>query len=358
MMGGNGNTLEDPAFWKINAPPAHMGRFYQSAWTLLAKVLIKPDAELIKKIGEDIGDPAISRGMRPPSASGLRIVVATPVMGPEVSMLYCASLFRMGVAVRDADFSLLIEYERDGKRDVGRVHMGHVIESNWTYARDLVRSRSRAVRRFLATDGTHMLFLDADISFKIEAIAGLVSAKADFVACPYPRKEINWPRARLAATQGKDPEAHASSYAYRLEKRAYEKGSPYVPVEAIGLGCALISRRCLETMTEAYRRELQFHDDGDGDLPTVALFQLMMPDVSDTQQITDEISNALAGVPIPKRMLYGEDYSFCERWRKLGGKIQMYTGPGAPVDHVGANIYRGFREGMIGTDAPAKSVDQ
>merc|ERR550525_439749 len=51
--------------------------------------------------------------------------------------------------------------------------------------------RNNAVMEFLSTDCTHLLFLDADISFEIEAIWGLLTQNQDVALIPYPSKSFN-----------------------------------------------------------------------------------------------------------------------------------------------------------------------
>lgn len=321
-LGGDVGRLARPEFWTQDTPPPHLGRFYATSFQLLRAVTGIDQAE-IDEVERDTGDPLFARGIRLPTASRFRIVIATPVLGADVSTLYHTSVYRLGHAVKDADFSLIVEYDREGHK----VGLGHSIDSMWIAARDLVRARSRFVRRFLRTNGTHLLFIDSDVSFTIEAIAGLVSAKKDFVGAPYPRKELDWNRIRKAVALGKDPERFGSGYPYQLSTKIPVTDSALVPVDAIGLGLTLLSRECLEKMEKAYAETLTFLDDapGEGYAPTVALFQLIINE---------------------KQQLLSEDYSFCKRWRDLGGQVLMYVGPGAPIDHVGGHVFRGFREAM------------
>ena len=169
---------------------------------------------------------------------------------------------------------------------------------------DLVRARSRAVR--IALDGafTHLLFWDSDIvgTDPARAVLGMLNENVDVIAGAYPRKHL-------------PPEpTHRPPY--------------------VGMGFTLISARCLDAMWDAYYDELYF-DDLLNDKPfrSVALFQLMMLD-------------GLA--PAPHRSMLGEDYSFCERWVRIGGSVHLYDGPGCPLGHVGSFVYEGTREQLHG----------
>jgi hypothetical protein len=86
----------------------------------------------------------------------------------------------------------------------------------------------------------------------------------------------------------------------------------------------MISRRCLERMVDHYGKDgsISFVDGADGSRAmTVALFALMFRD----------------GDMCP------EDYSFCYRWRDLGGEIWMVIpriGDG-PAEHIGSYVFGG-----------------
>ncbi len=314
--------MEFKSFWMTKIP--HLGRFYAESYRNLFALNDFP-RDRFMTLERDLCPKAYLT--TPQNRQGLKIVIATPVMGAEVSVLYNSSVYRLGATVKDAEFSLLVEYDNQGKK----IDLGHALDHTWYYSRDLVRARSRIIRRFLRTDGTHLLFIDADIQFTIEAIAGLVAANEECIAAPYARKDIDWNRVRQAAKLGLDPEKFASTYAYRKleEERAT---SSIVDVAGIGFGCILLSRKCLQQMVDAYKKDLTFVDDmpGEGNPETVALFQLLID---------------------PKtRLLLGEDYSFCERWRAIGGKVKMYLGPGSPVNHVGSYAFVGHREGLTVID--------
>ena len=175
---------------------------------------------------------------------------------------------------------------------------------------DLVRARSRAAR--MALDGcyTHLLFWDADVGGNGAGIAlrEMLRCNVDVIACPYPRKNM--------------------------------KGQSTHTPPLVAMGFTLISERCLRLMWDAYYDDLAFTDIVD-DRPilTVAMFQLLMCDVPN---------------PRPHRALLSEDFSFCERWLRLGGEIHLYEGPGAPLDHVGAHTFAGVKGPVVPSPSAAQ----
>jgi hypothetical protein len=176
---------------------------------------------------------------------------------------------------------------------------------------DLVRARSRAVRLFLETTAAHLLFWDSDVEGSAPALRGMTAANVDCIAAAYPKKRLDkWGQARDFAlyTEG--------------ERIPFEGDA--VPVPAVGLGFMLLSRSLLERMRAHYDAEQHFYDGTDR---TVALFSLIRsPDSHGTMR------------------LWPEDYSFCKRVWAIGSKVHLYTGPGAPLAHVGNHVYRGLAE--------------
>jgi hypothetical protein len=56
----------------------------------------------------------------------------------------------------------------------------------------ITRARNRLTNDFLATDSTHLMFIDADITFNPEYIVRMLNADKDIICGLYPKKEINW----------------------------------------------------------------------------------------------------------------------------------------------------------------------
>lgn len=228
----------------------------------------------------------------------IRVIIGTPIFNHTVHIDHYLSMHHFA---KDPDYELL--------------------DSRLFALVDLVRARSRIARIARELDCTHLWFVDADVSFDPRLPRKLIDANQDIVCAAYPQKKINWDGVIKAVRDGQRPEVGAYEFPVRFKDGAKPEGD-FVEVEGAATGMMMISRACLDAMTEHYP-ELTFTDvvDGKG-TPTVALFHQMLFEVNGN------------------KLLLGEDYSFCKRWRDMGGKIQLYIGEHSPATHHGEHAYR------------------
>ena len=177
---------------------------------------------------------------------------------------------------------------------------------------DIVRVRSRAAREFL--DGkdrhgnpyTHLLFIDNDVGFTPDVIQALVAAGKDLIGAVYPKKKIDWRSLMQASTP---EESIRGVFEYPMVRIDGEQPEgELLRVACLPMGCTLMSRHLIETMTERYRDELTFLDKGG--VETVALFHLMLEG----------------------KKLFPEDFSFCNRARACGFDAYCLL---RPTSHTG-----------------------
>ena len=225
---------------------------------------------------------------------------------------------------------------------------------------DLTRCRSRMLRTAYVAKGSHLLFADSDCSFHPEVVARMLLTGKDFVQCPYPRRD-----GRGYSIKGT---------ARRRAHLAEHPGSPLDPadvmpdwtveIDGAGLGLTLISRGCMKRMLEHYGneplpdRELaalqssQFCTDGGMTRELLRLaYELGRSHgprlrVKDSRLPGQEASEmvALFHLMIRDGELLGEDISFAQRWKDIGGTVWLYLGPGAPITHHGECAYQGKLE--------------
>ncbi len=189
------------------------------------------------------------------------------------------------------------------------------------------RSRNTLVGHFMRTRAaTHLLFIDADIVFTPAQVARLLGARKDIAAGMYPLKALTWdPSARARLDAGEAAETAALRYVGEpCQGPALQRENGFVTAEYAGTGFMLIQRHVIERLIAAYPETryaaahvLRMQDSPDG--PNYALFDGMID---------------------PETEIYlSEDYTFCRRWRQLGGSLWLDTQ--SRLTHAGAYDFHG-----------------
>ncbi|CAK0857196.1 unnamed protein product [Prorocentrum cordatum] len=196
--------------------------------------------------------------------------------------------------------------------------------------------RNNAVMEFLATDCTHLLFLDADVSFDVQTIKGLLALDQDVALAPYPAKSLNEQKMQDIARSRGRPAQLRDGLHYVLHgkpesiQKAMDAGSCYAEIEAGPTGCMLIKRGVFDIMKAA------------------------LPDLK------CRLSGSSAGRPLRYETYWrffdtmvseegeflGEDIAFCRRWRGTGGTI--WADFGARLGHVGRHAFVGSMLDTLG----------
>lgn len=165
------------------------------------------------------------------------------------------------------------------------------------------RSRNTITANFLATDATHLLWLDSDLIFSPAHVKRLVAHDKEIVGGFYPKKAqgpLEWVCNSLVPAAPVQPTG--------LQEIRYA-----------GTGCMLIQRAVFTRMIAAFGPRLIYTSDTTGrpeyDFWTVGVYEF--PDGS--------------------RRYLSEDWYFCQRWRDLGGQIWGDTK--IVCKHVGQAVY-------------------
>lgn len=190
----------------------------------------------------------------------------------------------------------------------------------------ITRSRNTLVTQFLdRPDASHLLFVDADITFQPAQLLRMVAFDQDVVAGMYPLKIRDWSIEAISRVRsGESLDTAALRYVglpCEGETRQIQDG--FVTAEYAGTGFMLIRRHALIRMMQAYP-ELAFTAAHDRATQTpsphrYALFDCM---------IEPETRHYLS-----------EDYTFCRRWRDIGGQIWLDT-QGSLI-HTGSHDFIG-----------------
>lgn len=190
----------------------------------------------------------------------------------------------------------------------------------------ITRARSMFAAKFLASDCTHLFFVDADIGFSPDQVFRLLDADRDVAGGVYPTKGVDWDKARAAAAAGlADLMAASVGYVVRfiasVDNSVEVDEAGFAPVSYVGTGFMMLKRRALQAVVDAHP-ELRAHlgDFGGREVEeAVMVFECM---------IEPETGRHLS-----------EDYAFCRRWRDLGGEI--FADFHGRLTHVGPFAFTG-----------------
>ena len=156
----------------------------------------------------------------------------------------------------------------------------------------ITRARNALVARFLASDASHLLFVDSDIGFSADAVLRLLGHGRPVTGGLY---------------RSKTTERHEWVATFPEPRVRRDETTGAVEVLAIGTGFLLIHRGVLLAMAEAHPQTLYRSEDG----PVHALFATGVADGT----------------------YLSEDYHFCARWRAMGGEI--WCDPAIRLEHHG-----------------------
>lgn len=216
----------------------------------------------------------------------------------------------------------------------------------------VTRARNVLLAYFLASDYTHLMFIDADIEFQVEDLLKLYAHNRDVVVGAYPKKGVAWNRIRegvnLPDNVGKELSdreiaAYGSDYAINfkfsnkeLRQIAVENG--LIKLHDAGTGFMMIKREAILKLIKSYP-EIKYNNDVNISNASLkdhfyALFDTMID-------------------PIDRRYL-SEDYTFCRRWQDIGGDI--WLDPTISLNHYGHFCFQGNPQAIINFSEPVPST--
>ena len=174
----------------------------------------------------------------------------------------------------------------------------------------VTRARNNMLALFMASKATHLLFVDADITFPAEAIVSLVESNYPVCGVTYPKK-----------TQQGEPPGYVINFLETTRGRIKLEQDWFIRCEYLGTGFLMIKREVIEQMQAAHP-ELKCHIEvmpkGVSADHMYALFDTMI--AADGRHLS-------------------EDWAFCERWKQLGGAVHCCLKHN--LNHTGTHTWRG-----------------
>ena len=207
-----------------------------------------------------------------------------------------------------------------------------------TISNDSLVTRARAclLATFLADpEATHLMFIDADITFNAKSVYRLLSADRDVIGGVYPMKSINWTSVREALKEKPDISdselAHRSAnYVINIRSTESEGDSMgqvkggFAKVANIGTGFMMIKRDVFDEMIQRYPAAKYRND-----IPSFK----GRPEADNMFTFFDTWCH-----PKSKRYL-SEDYAFCQKWIDIGGEV--WADLMCPLHHRGTFVFKG-----------------
>lgn len=201
---------------------------------------------------------------------------------------------------------------------------------NWIGNESLIpRARNNIANAFLHSDCTHLLFVDSDLTFNAEDIIKMITysvkEQKHLIGLPYAAKEIDWKRVIAAVQKGITAEELPHLVArivanWDVNNLEFDGGQP-AQVNHLGTGLMLISKTVVEQLASAHpewRYQLMSNEKDHTGRTTAYDFFGIGPDENSGEYMS-------------------EDYSFCNAWSALGGKIWIC--PWAITHHMGSYHY-------------------
>lgn len=185
----------------------------------------------------------------------------------------------------------------------------------------VTRARNTIVDKFLETDCTHLLFIDADIHFNAHDILPLLKTDEPIVGAPYSKKAINWNKVvnvvkEIPTINPNDIQKFVGDYVFNANQPIRDIHQLY-EVDEIGAGFMMIRRDVFPQLAKSFPQLEYYDDEGKS-------HYCFFPTLIDNHgSVTGGGSNRYLS----------EDYAFCALWKKLGGKIML--APWIALKHIG-----------------------
>ena len=200
----------------------------------------------------------------------------------------------------------------------------------------VTQGRNLCVSNFLGDPNnfTHLLFIDSDIEFKFETIQKMLKFDKEVIAAPYPMKYIHWDqiwdRLQKGTIKTKE-ELMTSGFVFPIkmdnmltDNKEVTITDGLMEVSHAPTGCMLIKRQVFDKMIKAYPDD--FIDQAtivNGEFKTNPNMYNFFDTIHEKES----------------KKYFGEDFGFCKKWTKIGGKCYCYIEDS--ISHIGEYQYNG-----------------
>jgi hypothetical protein len=237
------------------------------------------------------------------------LFVATPMYGGMCIGNYASALMQMPMVISKAGIKMYYTYMMNESL--------------------ITRARNSLAYDFLASEATHLMFIDADIGFNPSDIVEMVKRDVDICCGLYPKKEIHWQRVADAVNRGVPADQlkdHTGTFVVNLVKEEVQevKMSELLEIQNGGTGFMLIKREVFEALADK--------------VPEYNSDMFLAVDTVRTPKIIKEFF-ATSIDPESNNRLLSEDYHFCKLARQHGFKV--HAAPWVQLSHTGTYVFSG-----------------
>ncbi len=251
------------------------------------------------------------------------VFIATPCFGGMVTQGYMQSVLR------------LMQFAGEAGLDLSLGMLGNDAM--------ITRCRNSLVGQFMELGtATHLLFIDSDITFEPQQVRRMLDADLDLVGGMYPLKVLHWDvRAAARMRLGEAAETAAMLYVGVLcEGEALERRGDFASAVYVGTGFMMVKRTAIEKMIAGYPRTRY---------RTTHAYPLKTGPVTERYALFDGSILEETGEYL------SEDYTFCHRWRSLGGRVWLDTG--GKLTHCGPYEFQGNPQARFGVADSADTAN-
>lgn len=196
----------------------------------------------------------------------------------------------------------------DNTKQLIRQHGGQVENFKTKWIADISLARSKLFGAFLRDKKyTHMIMIDDDQDWKPEEVVWMLLLKRDFLAAVSCKKCI--PPEFAFNAIGDDG---------KIAPLFHELETNVTQLPFVGGAFVMLSRSCVEKMAASYP-ELEYEVD-----PGIVEYGVFDPIIIHDGNMKRRLS---------------EDYAFCFRWRKIGGKCEVKLD--VDLGHTGSHRFSG-----------------
>lgn len=237
------------------------------------------------------------------------VFLATPMYGGMCTGTYTSALMQTPLAFSQAGVQLYYTYMMNESL--------------------ITRARNSLTYDFLASNATHLMFVDADIGFNPNDIISMVKRDVDICCGLYPKKEIHWARVAEAVGKGVPPQElkdHTGTFVVNLvnNERTEVKINELMEIQNGGTGFMLIKREVFEALADK--------------VPEYTNDMYLATDTVRTPKMIKEFFTTSIDPDANNRLL-SEDYHFCKLARKHG--IKIHAAPWVQLSHTGTYVFSG-----------------